>query len=223
MSLARKAKKRAAEATVDASAKRLPPGEAPPLEAAEAPRVEPIGAPGADGNDAAREAFLRDEAPEAAEAPRGENSAPASSEAPAEDEPAVPAMTVEQLAAMGVAVIDVGGTFVGPMAVKGSTAEEWALTEKEQQTAAQAFVPWLNEKLSDTEVSPGMMAFGVLASLYGMRSMKVMKDVRDRAAAAKKAAPAPAAPPPAPLVTTPPAPAAPAPARSDGSDKRNGW
>lgn len=131
-----KAKRAAATATVDSTARPvLPPGPAPLP-------VEPL-APPLDGRAEAREAFVRDalgDAPppvDSAPLPSGNSAPPPSPES----------VTPEQLAATGAELLDTALQLVGPMAV-GGTKKTWALDAQEKELLAKTGRPVIEKHLT---------------------------------------------------------------------------
>lgn len=133
----------AATQTVDGAVKALPAGSPDVREL----KIEPLPPAAEQGRDAAREAFLRDAGPELAPPP-----APASSGAtPPETKAASPeAVTPEQLAAIGVELLDAAVQLVGPLVIEGSTKKTWAYDSNEKELLTKTGLPVLQKHLANS-------------------------------------------------------------------------
>lgn len=194
MSLVRR-KKKASETVVDSVVtKTVEIPQEPSQPAPEMP--EPLGAHNSPGNREARAAFLHDEG----------GAPPVSEDAPKEKDTAqsdgatsgMPELSIEQIAVVATAAIDMTGQLVGNKLLKRPDVE-WALEDNEKGSMTEALVPVLKESLQDTKVTPLHALAVVILTAYGARvGMMVMTKNPN----APEQTPAPE-PTPAPVVIQP--------------------
>lgn len=212
-----RAKQPAAATTVDGSTvKALPAGEvvAPEVNGA---KVEPLSSH-AGGRDEARAAFVADaggpppESPTSSTTSSPPGSGGAHGAAHAAPESPAAQLTVEQVAAFGVALLDTLAQRFGPQL--GGEPHNWAQTDDERKLLTTAGTPLAAKWFADQQPTPEAMFIIALASVYAPRAMAAKRAARvvEPAVApverAHEAAPPREAPPP-----PPPPPAAPPPPR----------
>lgn len=168
MSLARR-KKKASETVVDSVVtKTVEIPQEPSQPAPEMP--EPLGAHNSPGNREARAAFLHDEGG----APPVSEDAPKESAETGGATSGMPELSIEQIAVVATAAIDMTGQLVGNKLLKRPDIE-WALEDNEKGSMNEALVPVLKESLKDTKVTPLHALAVVILSAYGARvGMMVM-------------------------------------------------